>query len=67
MSLKLGQKLNFRPFLSFCSVSGRDTGRDIKSGRDINSGRDIKSGRDIIFWIAIGFSSLTCRGITSSF
>ena len=56
MGLKLGQNINFRPFLGFCSVSGRDTGRDIKSGRDINSGRDIK------FWTATGFSSLTCRG-----
>ena len=56
MSLKLGQNINFRPFLGFCSVSGRDTGRDIKSGRDINSGRDIK------FWTATGFSSLTYRG-----
>ena len=50
MGLKLGQNINFRPFLSFCSVSGRDT------GRDINSGRDIK------FWTATGFSSLTCWG-----
>ena len=56
MGLKLGQNINFRPFLGFCSVSGRDTGRDIKSGRDINSGHDIK------FWTATGFSSLTCRG-----
>ena len=47
MGLKLGQNINFRPFLGFCSVSGRDTGHDIKSGRDINSGRDIKSGCDI--------------------
>ena len=72
MGLKLGQKLNFRPFSSFCSIFGRDVGRDIKSGcdvksaatsgRDINSGRDIKSGRDIIFWTTTGFSSLTCRG-----
>ena len=70
MGLKLGQKLNFRPFLGFCSIFGRDinSGRDIKSGRDINSGRDIKSGRDINsgrdikFWTATGFSSLTCRG-----
>ena len=68
MGLKLGQNINFRPFLGFCSVSGRDTGRNIKSGRDINSGRDIKSGRninsgrDIKFWTATGFSSLTCRG-----
>ena len=58
MGLKLGQKLNFRPFSSFCSISCRD----IRSGHDINSGRDIKSGRDIIFWKATGFSSLTCRG-----
>ena len=56
MGLKLGQNINFRPFLGLCSVSGLDTGRDIKSGRDINSGRDIK------FWTGIGFSSLTCRG-----
>ena len=56
MGLKLGQNINFRPFLGFCSVSGRDTGHDIKSGCDINSGRDIK------FWTATGFSSLTCRG-----
>ena len=56
MGLKLGQNINFRLFLGFCSVSGRDT------GRDINSGRDIKSGRDIIFWTATGFSSLTCWG-----
>ena len=56
MGLKLGQNINFRPFLGFCSVSDRDTGRDIKSGRDINSGHDIK------FWTATGFSSLTCRG-----
>ena len=104
MGMKLGQNINFRPFLGFCTVSGLDTGRDIKSGRDINScrdinygrdikscrdinsgrdiksghdinsgrdiksgrdfnsGRDIKSGRDIIFWTAIGFSSLTCQG-----
>ena len=68
MGLKLSQNINFRPFLGFCSVSGRDTGRDIKSGRDINSGRNIKSGRDINsgrdikFSTAIGFSSLTCRG-----
>ena len=55
MGLKLGQNINFWPFLGFCSVSGRDTGRDIKSGRDINSGRDIK------FWTATGFPSLTCR------
>ena len=56
MGLKLGQKLNFRPFSSFCSISGRDTCRDIKSGRDacrdINPGRDIRrdilSGRDIL-------------------
>ena len=47
MGLKLGQNINFRHFLGFCSVSGHDTGRDIKSGRDINSGRDIKSGRGI--------------------
>ena len=51
MGLKLGQKLNFRPFLGFCSISGRDASRDIKSGRDINSGRDIRRdilpGRDI--------------------
>ena len=51
MGLKLGQKLNFRPFLGFCSISGRDACRDIKSGRnacrDIKSGRDINSGRDI--------------------
>ena len=45
MGLKLGQKLNFRPFLGFCSISGRDACRDIKSGRD--ACRDIKSGRDI--------------------
>ena len=45
MGLKLGQKLNFRPFLGFCSISGRDACRDIKSGR--NACRDIKSGRDI--------------------
>ena len=50
MGLKLGQNINFRPFLGFYSVSGHDTGRDIKSGRDI------------IFWTATGFSSLTCRG-----
>ena len=50
MGLKLGQNINFRPFLGFCSVSGRDTGHDIKSGRDIK------------FWTATGFSSLTCRG-----
>ena len=56
MGLKLGQNINFRSFLGFCSVSGRDTGRYIKSGHDINSGRDIK------FWTATGFSSLTCRG-----
>ena len=56
MGLKLGQNINFCPFLGFYSVSGRDTGRDIKSGRDINSGRDIK------FWTSTGFSSLTCRG-----
>ena len=66
MSLKLGQNINFRPFLGLCGVSGRDTGRDIKSGRDtgrdIKSGRDINSGRDIKFWTATGFSSLTCRG-----
>ena len=62
MGLKLGQNINFRPFLGFCSVSGRVTGRDINSGRDITFGRDIKSGRDIIFWTATGFSSLTCRG-----
>ena len=62
MGLKLGQNIKFWPFLGLCSVSGCDTGRDIKSGRDINSGRDIKSGRDIIFWTATGFSSLTCRG-----
>ena len=68
MDLKLGQNINFRPFLGFCSVSGRDIGRDIKSRRDINSGHDIKSGRainsgrDIKFWTATGFSSLTCRG-----
>ena len=62
MCLKLGQNINFRPFLGFCSVSGRGTGRDIKSGRDINSGRNIKSGRDIKFWTVTGFSSLTCRG-----
>ena len=53
MGLKLGQKLNFRPFSSFCSISGRDIRSrhqiwsDVKSGRDINSGRDIRSGRDI--------------------
>ena len=68
MGLKLDQNINFQPFLGFCSVSGRDTGRNIKSGRDINSGGDIKSGgdinsgRDIKFWTATGFSSLTCRG-----
>ena len=50
MGLKLGQNINFRPFLGFCSVSCRDTGRDIKSGRDI------------IFWTTTGFSSLTYRG-----
>ena len=50
MGLKLGQNINFRPFLGFCSISGRDTGRDIKSGRDIK------------FWTTTGFSSLTCRG-----
>ena len=37
MGLKLGQNITFRPFLSFCSVSGRDVGRDIKSGRDVKS------------------------------
>ena len=51
MGLKLGQKLNFRPFSSFCSISGRDVGRDIKSGCDVKSvatsGRDINYGRDI--------------------
>ena len=31
MGLKLGQNITFRPFLSFCIVSGRDVGRDIKS------------------------------------
>ena len=41
MGLKLGQNINFRPFLGFCIVSGRDTGRDIKSGRDINSGQQL--------------------------
>ena len=56
MGLKLGQNIPFRPFLGFCSIFGRNTGRNIKSGRDINSGRDIK------FWTATGFSSLTCRG-----
>ena len=52
MGLKLGQKLNFRPFSSFCSISGRDACRDIKSGRDVNPGRDIRRdilpGRDIL-------------------
>ena len=62
MGFKLGQNINFRHFLGFCSVSGRDTSRDIKSSRDINSGGDINSGRDIKFWTATGFSSLTCRG-----
>ena len=68
MGLKLGQKLNFRPFSSFWSISCRDikSGRTSNlvatSGRDINSGRDIRSGRDINFWTATGFSSLTCRG-----
>ena len=56
MGLKLGQKLKFWPFSSFCSISGRDI------GCDITSGRDIKSGRNIIFWTTTGFSSLTCRG-----
>ena len=37
MGLKLGQNITFRPFLSFCRVSGRDVGRDIKSGRDVKS------------------------------
>ena len=49
MGLKLGQNINFRPFLGFCSVSGRDTGRDINSGRDIKSGRDINSGQQLVF------------------
>ena len=53
MGLKLGQNINFRPFLGFCSISGRDTGRDINSGRDISRHQ---------FWTATGFCSLTCRG-----
>ena len=50
MGLKLGQKLNFQPFLCFCSVSGRDTGRDINSGRDIKSGRDILPDSNLFFF-----------------
>ena len=52
MGLKLGQNINFRHFLGFYSVSGRDsllgrdTGRDILLGRD--TGRDILPGRDIL-------------------
>ena len=49
MDLKLGQNINFRPFLGFCNVSGRDTGRDINSGRDIKFGRDINSGQQLVF------------------
>ena len=49
--LEIRSKYQFSAFLGFCSVSGHDTGRNIKSGiksgRDINSGRDIKSGRGI--------------------
>ena len=50
MGLKLGQKLNFRPFSSFCSISGNDVGRDIKSGRDVKS--DVAtsiSGQQLVF------------------
>ena len=58
MVLKLGQNINFRPFLGFSaflvatklsgrdSLLGRDTGRDILLGRDSLLGRD--TGRDIL-------------------
>ena len=65
MGLKLGQKLNFRPFSSFYSISGRDIKsgrdacRDIKSGRD--AFRDIKSGRDAFRDIKSGRDA--CRDI----
>ena len=47
MGLKLGQNINFRPFLGFSAfliatkLSGRDTGRDSLLGG--HTGRDILS------------------------
>ena len=62
MGLKLGQNITFRPFLSFCSVSGRDVGRDINSGRDVKS--DVAtsiSGQQLVFLLQL------VGAITSSF
>ena len=65
MGLKLGQKLNFRPFLGFCSVFGRDqvfwSRHNLLAATKFSS-RDTISWSRLIFWTATGFSSLTCRG-----
>ena len=74
MGLKLGQNITFRPFLSFCSVIGRDTAswsrhRFVATQvatqvcRDTvrDTARDTGLSRHQI-WTATGFSSLTCRG-----
>ena len=77
MSLKIGQNLNFQPFLGFFSVFGRDTvflghGQVSRSrqffGRDTVFGVATKfPGRDSLlghysFWTGTCFSSPTCRG-----
>ena len=59
MGLKLGQNINFRPFFRFLIVFGRDTGFLVATKF---SGCNTISWSRLIFWIAIGFSSLTCRG-----
>ena len=54
MGLKLGQNINFRPFLGFCSVFGRDTGFLVATqspGRDTSCLVAIQSpGRDTVSW-----------------
>ena len=58
MGLKIGQNINFQPFLGFSSVFGRDTVFGVATKFP---GRDSLLGRES-FWTATCFSSSTCRG-----
>ena len=58
MGLKIGQNINFRTFLVFPSVFGRDTVFLVVTKFP---GHDSLLGRDS-FWTATCFSSPTCHG-----
>ena len=58
MGLKIGQNINFRPFLVFSSVFGSDIVFLVATKFP---GHDSLLGRDS-FWTVTCFSSPTCRG-----